>query len=77
MGVASCRCRLMVSYRPGSLCIPATGLRGSDWTPWCRDSRGDGTLPLSSATGTQVIILDHSARYESYQIHDSDQLIVV
>jgi hypothetical protein len=37
----------------------------------------DGTLTLSFATGTQVIIFDDSARYESHQIHDGVRLIVV
>ena len=37
----------------------------------------DGTLMLSFATGAQVVIFDDDARYESYQIHDGDRLIVV
>jgi hypothetical protein len=37
----------------------------------------DGTLVLSFATGSQVVIFDDSTHYESYQMHDGDRLIVV
>jgi Family of unknown function (DUF6188) len=37
----------------------------------------DGTLKLIFTTGATVIIFDDSTRYESYQIHDGDRLIVV
>jgi len=37
----------------------------------------DGTLTLTFATKAKVIVFDDSAQYESYQIHDGDDLIVV
>jgi hypothetical protein len=37
----------------------------------------DGTLTLSFSTGAKVVIFDDSTNYESYQIPDGEQLIVV
>lgn len=37
----------------------------------------DGTLTLSFATKAKVVVFDDSTHYESYQIHDGGNLVVV
>jgi len=37
----------------------------------------DGTLTLTFASEAKVIVFDDSTHYESYQIHDGNDLIVV
>ncbi len=43
MGVAPCRCRWMVSYRPGSPGTPAAGLKSEEATPTPCRRGGPGT----------------------------------